>query len=52
MRVPKANALTDGAGCVVDAKVTLNFYETEVELHHHAVTEKLGIQLWLAGKIK
>ena len=49
MKVPKANFLTDGAGGVADAKVTLNFYESVVEHHQHAVTEKLGIQLWLAG---
>ena len=49
MKVPKANSLTDGAGGVADAKVTLNFYESVVEHHQHAVTEKLEIQLWLAG---
>ena len=50
MKVPKANVLTGGAGEVEDAKVTLNFYESVVEHHQHAVTEKLEIQLWLAGK--
>ena len=50
MKVPKANFLTDGAGGVADAKVTLNFYESVVEHHPHAVIQKLEIQLWLAAK--
>ena len=50
MKVPKANVLTGGPGVVEDAKVTLNFYESVVEHHPHAVIQKLGIQLWLAAK--
>ena len=50
MKVPKANVWTGGAGEVEDAKVTLNFYESVVAHHQHAVIQKLGIQLWLAGK--